>query len=171
MKGLLTFIVALALGCTNKDTVVESTTDSTYKKFSDLNDSEKIGLLAQIGEEFKGDYRKYLGQNEDSTLVQLALNTDKRFAICFKAFFNDKTKTDDSIITFQVSATSEFKNLCIGRWTDEGQKIRLKIVLGQSDFFDSLKNVGIAELIDDKTVLLDKDAKEVWISKALCKMN
>jgi hypothetical protein len=49
--------------------------------------------------------------------------------------------------------------------------IKLKIMLGQSSFFDSLRNEGVVEIIDDKTVLLDKDSKEVWISGALCKTN
>ena len=162
-RTLIIIISVLTLSCSTKDT------DNQDKEFKDLNESEKLGVLSQIGEEFKGDYRKYLGQSEDSTTVQLVLNKDNRFAIGVKAFFDDKVGNSDSVITFQFSTTSEFKNYCIGRWTDEGEMIRLKILLGQSDFFDSLKNVGVINVIDDKTVLLDKNAKEVWIWQASCK--
>ena len=164
MERILIIVIAiLTLCCSSKHL------DNQDKKFDDLNESEKIGVLSQIGEEFKGDYRKYSGQNEDSTTIQLALNKDNRFAIGVKAFFDDKIGNSDSVITFQFATTSEFKNYCIGRWTDEGERIRLNILLGQSDFFDSLKNEGVINVIDDKTVLLDKDAKEVWIWRASCK--
>lgn len=159
----------LGLGCATKHTGGDSARDSSDKEFVELNESEKLEVFSQIGEEFKGDYRKYLGQNEDSTKVRLVLNSDKRFAIGFKPFFDDKMENGDSMFTFQFSTKSEFKNLCIGSWADEGQMIKLKILLGQSSFFDSLKNEGAVEIIDNKTVLLDKDANEVWISGALCK--
>lgn len=90
MNKLLTFLIALTLACSTKDKLVESTTDSTDMEFVDLNESEKLGVFSQIGEEFKGDYRKYLGQNEDSTKVRLALNKDNRFAIGFKPFVTNR---------------------------------------------------------------------------------
>lgn len=60
--------------------------------------------------------------------------------------------------------------LCLSRrWTEEGKMIKLNFILGQSEFFDSLRNEDIVKFIDDKIVLLDKDAKEVWIARARCK--
>ena len=166
-----TFIIAvigLILGCSGKKNLAESNSDNKEKGFVDLNESEKLGVFTQIGEEFKGDYRTYFGQNEDSTKIQLLLNNDKRFAIGFKIYYGEEIENTDSTLTI-FSTKSEFKNLCIGRWTDEGKVIRLNILLGQSSFFDSLKNEGVVNIIDNKTVLLDKDASEVWIARALCK--
>ena len=80
-------------------------------------------------------------------------------------------KIGDSIATLQFSGKSEFRNLCLGHRTDEGQVLKLKILSGQSGFFDSLRNVGTVKIIDEKTVYLDKGSKEVWISGALCKSN
>jgi hypothetical protein len=182
MRNTLTFLALLTISCSclNKKPSLEASTDTTDKAFVDLNETEKIGVFSEMGEEFKGDYRKYLGQNDDSTKVQLALNLDRRFAISIKAFLNESALRDsiisqfknenvDSIQVFEFSTTSELKNLCVGRWTDEGKMIRLNFLLGQSEFFDSVKNEGVVEFIDDKTVLLNKEAKEVWISRALCK--
>lgn len=104
------------------------------RNFVDLNGSEKLEVLSQIGEELKGDYRKYLGRNEDSTTVQLTLNRDKRFAIGFKPFFNDKIESGDSVVTFQFSSKSEFKNLCVGHWIDEGKTIKLKLYWAKVTF-------------------------------------
>jgi hypothetical protein len=160
-RVLILVIVIWTLGCSNKNA------GNKDNEFVDLNESEKSGVFSQLGEEFKGDYRKYSGQNEDSTKVLLVLNKDNRFAIGFKSSF--KTENSDSLATFEFSTTPEFKNLCIGKWTEEGKSIRLNFLLGQSTFFDSLKNDGVATIVDDKTVLLDKSANEVWISKALCK--
>ena len=81
MNRLLTFLIVLTIGCATKDKLVESTNDSTDTEFADLSESEKLGVFSQIGEEFKGDFRKYSGQNEDSTRVRLTLNKDNRFAI------------------------------------------------------------------------------------------
>lgn len=167
-RVLIIVVIGLILGCSGKKDLAESNSDNKDKEFADLNESEKLEVFTQIGEDFKGDYRKYLGQNEDSTKIQLLLNSDKRFAIGFKLFFGEGIENTDSNFTV-FSTKSEFKNLCIGRWTDEGKAIRLKILLGQSSFFDSLKNEAVVSIIDSKTVLLDKDAKEVWIARALCK--
>ena len=130
MKRLLQFLFVVTLGCSTKDTPVESAPHTFGKEFADLNESEKLGVFSQIGEEFKGDFRKYSGQNKDSTKIQLALNKDKRFAIGFKFFVNEKFEKHDSMFTFQFVNTGEFRNLCIGHWIDEGPGDKIKNYAG-----------------------------------------
>ena len=89
MTRALIFLCVLILGYSTRDKVIYSLPEISDKNLSGLNESEKLGVFSQIGEEFKGDYRKYVGQNKDSTRVQFALNKDQRFAIGFKFFVDN----------------------------------------------------------------------------------
>jgi hypothetical protein len=55
-------------------------------------------------------------------------------------------------------------------WKDKGDKIELHFLLGAvDDFFDLDKNKKILQAVNERTVLLDKSAEEIWIMKSLCK--
>ena len=165
---LILLLVLLSVSCSNQNGITGSGTQDPPKGFGDLTDSEKREVYSQISETFKGDYRKYVGQNQDSSEIKLLLDRDQRFAIGFQPFSENKMEIGDSIITFQFSNSIKPMNVCVGRWSDEGQMIKLRFLLGQTSFFDSLRNEGVVELIDDKTVLLSKAARKIWISGALC---
>ena len=170
MKRLVIFITILTIGCSTEK-------KPTDKNFADLTQDEKIKLLGQLGEEFKGDFLTYSGQAkiEDSTglqildslvIVELVMDSDNRFAIRTK-FIENEIKTDT--LTFHFLGGQQ-SNKGMGEWSDLGDKFELKFQLGTVDsFFDQENNKGRIETIDNYTLHLDKTVDEIWIYKTPCR--
>ena len=160
MKRLVIFITILTIGCSTEKKQAD-------KDFSDLTQDEKIKLLGQLGEEFKGDFLTYSGQAkiEDSTglqildslvIVELVMDSDNRFAIRTK-FIENEIKTDT--LTFHFLGGQQ-SNKGMGEWSDLGDKFEdaAKFIRDKNVFpKDTPENVK-EYLIANELVQADHDA-------------
>ena len=105
-----------------------------------------------------GDYLKWIGTNSDSVTWALYLDKSNKFAI--KSFYNDKTGLFTKVPgNINVS----------GQWTELNNKLQLKFYYSYKDFFDTLKNERILNMVDKETIELDKEASTIWIMNTECK--
>ena len=170
MKGLLLFITIITFGCS-------TATKPTDKNFDDLTQEEKIKSLGHLGEELKGDFLLYSGQQvilenstglqalDSMTFIELVMDKDNRFAIRLK-FVESEIKADT--MTFHIEGG--YSNKGTGKWSDLGNKFELKFQDSTVDsFFDDENNKGQLEVIDNYTLRFNKSVDKIWIWKTLCK--
>lgn len=138
------------------------------RNFAELSDEEKLERFSKLGEQLQGDYIKFAGRGPDSLMLfELVLDKDNRFA--FRTKHIPGTVNVDSLEIQLVVRGDGLSNKCIGRWEDQGNKIKLRFLLCSKDIFDLEKNGDAISVIDDRTILLDKDTEEIWVMGTVCR--
>lgn len=170
MNRILIVLSILLVGCAS------GSKKEPEKTFADLDQNEQMELVGELNDEFKGNVLIFSGEmthQDDMGLppgsppnfIQLVMDNDNRFAIRRK-FEGGEVKTDSVTIYVQASQS----NIALGRWSDLGDKVELKLQIGSlSSFFGDKRNKGRLDVVGDRTVQFDKTVDTIWIAGVLCR--
>lgn len=159
------FLIVAAVVSTNKGLRedLERLYPPQWKSFDDLDLVDRSVLQF---DSVYGNYLEWAGMedlgpgNPDHLTRRLVFDKPNLFAI--KAAFNDTTG-----FFIKIPGDINFS----GRWTEKDGRLQMRFYFVPetwNELFDSLKNEGAVKFIDDETIEIDKEAKEIWIGSTKC---